>query len=88
MKKEKGLTRRSTTEGFIGIIILVVVTLALFKYFLDWSVFEAAATPQGQETISYSEKVISTIWHYLSIPVLFIWHKIIWPLLAFIRPVR
>jgi hypothetical protein len=76
MKKEE--------KGFIGIIILVVIGLVLLKYFYDWSVFEAAATPQGQETISYTRQVINTIWGYISTPVLFVWGNILWPLLNMI----
>jgi hypothetical protein len=71
-------------RGFIGIIILVVIALVLLKWFYDWSIFDAAATPHGQDTIGYGQKVINTIWSWISGPVLFIWSKILWPLLNMI----
>ncbi|MES2214379.1 MAG: hypothetical protein V4465_03280 [Patescibacteria group bacterium] len=71
-------------RGFIGTIILVIIALALLKYFLNWSVFDAAASPQGKETVSYTHQVISTVWHYISAPVTFVWYKVLWPLLSMI----
>lgn len=72
MKKDK---------GFIGIIILIIIALALLKYFLNWSIFEAAATPQGKETVGYTQNIVSTIWSYLSVPFHFVWDRILSPLL-------
>jgi len=72
---------RGKQEGFIGILILLIIGLILLKYFLNWSVFEAAATPQGQETVSYTHQLFTTIWSYIATPVTFTWNKIIWPFL-------
>ena len=68
-------------QGLIGYVILIIIGLALLKYFFNWSIFEAAATPQGQETASYTHRVISTIWSHLSVPFHFIWDKILAPIL-------
>jgi len=71
MKKEK---------GFIGYIILVVIALILLKYFFNWSIFEATATPQGQETVSYTRHVIDVIWVYVNPIVMWVWNNIIGPI--------
>lgn len=65
-------------------IILIIIALALLKYFLNWSVFDAAASPQGQQTVSYTHQVIYTVWHYISAPVIFIWERILWPVLSLV----
>ncbi len=77
-------SRKKRDQGFIGLIILVIIALVLLKYFLNWSVFDAAASPQGQSTISYTHNLWDTIWSYISTPVTFIWQKIVWPLILLI----
>ena len=69
-------------QGLIGYIILIIIGLALLKYFFNWSIFEAAATPQGQETVSYTHQVINTIWSHLNVPFHFVWDKILAPLFS------
>ncbi|MBX4195472.1 hypothetical protein KW796_00745 [Candidatus Parcubacteria bacterium] len=68
-------------RGFIGTIVLIIVALALAKYFLNFDVFSAAETPQGQSTVGYVKSIIDTVWHYISGPAVFVWSKIIWPIL-------
>ncbi|MFZ2048930.1 MAG: hypothetical protein WAV25_01360 [Minisyncoccia bacterium] len=68
-------------KGIIGLIILVIIALILLKYFLDWSIFEAADSAQGQETIGYTQTLFNTIWSYIGAPVTFIWTKIFMPIL-------
>lgn len=68
--------------GLIGTIFLVIVGLVLLKYFLNWDVFDAAKSPEGQETIGYTHQLLNTIWSYISMPVIFIWSKVVWPILA------
>lgn len=68
-------------RGLIGTIILIIVALALLKYFLDWSIFEAAESPEGQETIGYTERLLHTLWSYIETPAVFIWERILWPVL-------
>jgi hypothetical protein len=71
-------------DGFIAFILIFIIALALLKYFFDWSIFEASATPQGQETVSYTRNLIDTIWHYLQAPIAWIWNNILWPILGFV----
>lgn len=75
MKKER---------GFIGIIVLILIALIVLKYLYDFSVFEAAASPQGQGTITYTHQILNTIWSYIQVPVTFAWEKVVWPLIGVI----
>lgn len=70
-------------KGFISWIILAIIALALLKYFLNWDVFDAAASEQGQSTIGYVRKVLDTIWSYIAAPVIFVWERIVWPIISF-----
>lgn len=49
----KGEVRGRGEKGFVGIIILIIIALVLLKYFFNWSIFEAAGTPEGKSTLSY-----------------------------------
>ena len=71
-------------DGFIALIVFFIIALALLKYFFDWSIFEASSTPQGQETVSYTKRVLDTVWYYLQTPISWIWNNILWPILGFI----
>ena len=71
-------------QGFIGYIILIIISLIFLKYFFNWSIFEAASTPQGKETVSYTQNVISNVWSHLSVPFHFFWDKILAPTLKLI----
>jgi hypothetical protein len=82
-KREANGELKNNQDGFIALIIFFIIALALLKYFFDWSIFEASATPQGQETVSYTRHVLDTIWYYLQAPVAWIWNNIIWPVLGF-----
>lgn len=64
-------------------IILAILALALLKYFLNWSIFDAIESPQGQDTISYMRNVINVIWSYTAGPVTFVWNEVLWPLIQF-----
>lgn len=67
--------------GFIGIIVLIIIGLAALKYFLNWSIFDAAASEEGKGTISYIRDVLNGIWSYIGYPVRFAWNEVVWPLL-------
>jgi len=69
-------------KGIIGIIVLIIVALILAKYFYNFNIFSAAASPQGTETVSYTQQVLGTIWSYIATPVTFVWNQIIWPILS------
>ncbi len=70
-------------KGFIGLIVLIILALAALKYFLNWDIFDAASSDQGQSTIGYIRNIINTIWYYIGAPVIWIWREIVWPLLSF-----
>ena len=70
--------------GFIGIIVLIIVALIILKYLYNFSVFEAASTPQGQSTISYTQQIINTIWTTIGPPLSFFNNKIFLPLVGVI----
>lgn len=85
MKNQKGgLTRRATNEGFIGLIVLIIIALIVLKYLYNFSVFEAASTPQGQSTITYTQQVFSTIWTTIGPSVTFVENQIFFPLVGVI----
>ena len=67
MKKDK---------GFISWLILIIIALALLKYFFNWSIFDAIASEQGRSTINYIREVLNTSWSYIKVPVMFIWQKV------------
>lgn len=65
------------SNGFISWLILIIVALALLKYFFNWSIFDAAASEQGRGTINYIRDVLDTTWSYLRTPVTWIWERIL-----------
>lgn len=68
-------------KGFIGLLVLILVALALLKYLFNWSIFDAAASEEGRGTISYLRDIINLVWHYIGAPLRFIWSNILLPLL-------
>ena len=68
-------------RGLISTIILIIVGLAALKYFLNWSIFDAAASDQGQSTIGYVRDIVNYIWSYIGYPVTWAWDNIVWPIL-------
>lgn len=72
----------NTQKGIIGLIVLIIIALILAKYFWNFNIFDAAASPQGAATVSYTQQVLSTIWSYIATPATFIWNQIIWPVLG------
>ena len=84
LDSNKIYSMKNRQGGFIGIIVLIIIGLALLKYFFNWSVFDAATSPQGHDTISYVRQVLNTIWLYLGTPVTFVWNQVAWPLIDMI----
>ncbi len=70
-------------KGFITTLLLIIIALAALKYFFNWSIFDAAASEEGQGTISYIRDVLNTIWSYIGEPVRFVWVEIVKPLFVF-----
>ena len=64
-------------RGFIGLLILIIIALAALKYFLDRSIFDAADSEQGRNTIEYIKNILNISWSYIRIPIFFIWEKIL-----------
>ena len=69
-------------RGFILWIIVAIIALAALKFFLNWDIFDAAASDQGKSTIEYVRTIVNIVWGVIAVPVTFVWSKIIWPLLA------
>ena len=61
--------------------VVIIAGLGALKYFLNWDIFDAAASDQGQNTIEYLRSVINYIWFYIEVPVKFTWNEILWPLI-------
>jgi hypothetical protein len=74
--------QRKKDGGFISLIILIILGLAALKYFLNWDIFDAASTDQGQSTIGYVRNLINTLWSYIGAPLTWIWNQIVWPILS------
>lgn len=64
-------------KGFISKLILIIVALALLKYFFNWSIFDALESEQGKNTINYIRDVLNTSWVYIKVPIMFVWQKIL-----------
>lgn len=62
--------------------VLIIIGLAVLKYFLNWDIFDAAASAEGQGTIAYIRDIINTVWAYIGAPVSFVWSNIFWPILS------
>ncbi len=69
--------------GFISILLIIIIALALLKYFFNWSIFDAAASEEGRGTVSYIRDVLNTVWAYIETPVEFAWNEVIKPLFGF-----
>lgn len=67
--------------GFISTIIMIILGLAAAKYFFNWSIFEAASTPEGQGTVGYVRDILNAIWRYIGAPVIWFWNNVAEPLL-------
>lgn len=50
--------------GFIGKLLLIIIALALLKYFFDWSIFDAIESERGRATFAYVKDIVATIWSY------------------------
>ena len=69
--------KNTKQKGFITLIILIIIALALAKYFYSFDVFNAAATPQGQQTTSYIKQIFDFIWSFIGRPLTFLWDNVI-----------
>lgn len=66
MNKMNKMNKLNKEEsGFIGTIFLIIVGLALLKYFFNWSIFDWIESEQGRETLNYIREVGRTVWSYI-----------------------
>ena len=65
----------------IRTVLIIIIVLAALKYFLNWDIFDAASSAQGQGTIAYIRDIVNTVWSYIGNPVMFVWNNIFWPIL-------
>lgn len=63
-------------RGFIGWLILIIIALALAKYFFDWSIFDAVNSDKGKDTIEYIKKVIDISWDFIKTNAMKIYAKV------------
>lgn len=68
-------------KGFIKGLLLIIIGLALLKYFFNWSIFDAVESKEGRETISYIRNILNTLWSYLETPLAYIWREVVLPLI-------
>ncbi len=69
---ERGTIRSGASngeDGFIGIILLVILALAGLKYFFDFSIFEFLDSDKGRDVLAY----VIIILHWLKDQVLALW---------------
>ena len=69
--------------GFITTLLLIIVGLALLKYFFNWDIFDAASSEEGRGTISYIRDVLDKVWSVIEFPVEFAWNEVVKPLFSF-----
>lgn len=69
-------------EGLVKMVIVLVIALALLKYFFNWSIFDALESERGRDTVFYIRNVLNTLWSYLEAPVKYIWNEIVLPLIS------
>lgn len=73
--------RTKHDSGFISLLLLLIISLALLKYFFNWSIFDAAASEQGRATIAYIRDLLNLTWSYIGAPFTFVWNEILWPII-------
>ncbi len=67
-------------RGFVSYLILIIIALALLKYFFEWSLLDAIESERGRNTVLYIRQVLDLAWSYLSTPINYVWREVIWPL--------
>ncbi|MEK7175943.1 MAG: hypothetical protein AAB695_01035 [Patescibacteria group bacterium] len=59
------MNKLNNERGFIGMLLLIILGLAALKYFFNWSIFDAAGSEQGRNTVLYIRDIFTTLWSYL-----------------------
>ena len=76
--------KKESEKGIIGWLLLIIIALALLKYFFDFSIFDAASSEQGMQTIEYVKNIFSAVWNFIRTPVLYIWDEILRPIFSYV----
>lgn len=75
--------KKEGEKGFVMLIIMIILGLAALKYFLNWDIFDAAASDQGKTTMTYVRDIVNGIWAYIGYPLTYAWDNVAWPLFKF-----
>jgi|GEM_PF-3598079 len=52
-------------KGFTNLIIIIIIGLALLKYFFDFSIFDILAMEKGRATLEYVQELVKSLWEAL-----------------------
>lgn len=52
-------------RGFIEVLLIIILALALLKYFLDWSIFDILDSEKGKATVEYIRDILTSIWNFI-----------------------
>jgi hypothetical protein len=69
---------KNSNKGFIGTIIIVVIALAVSKYFFNFNVIEFFTSPKVTEVFNYIRKFLEIVWtKYIGGSFWYIWNNIV-----------
>jgi hypothetical protein len=72
---------KKKNDGFISLLIMIIIGLAAAKYFFGWSILSALSSPEGQGTVGYLKDVWNIVWRYIGAPLTWAWDNVAWPIL-------
>ena len=49
-------------KGFINLIIIIIIGLALLKFFFDFSIFDILEMDRGRATLEYVKELLKGLW--------------------------
>ncbi|MEI6479898.1 MAG: hypothetical protein WCO12_00025 [bacterium] len=74
--------KNKNNQGFIGIIVLIVVAIVILSY-LGFDLRKIFTSDMVQKNFSYVFGFIKNIWsNYLSVPFTFIWNEVVHPIFS------
>ncbi|NQV88278.1 MAG: hypothetical protein HQ402_01835 [Parcubacteria group bacterium] len=62
-------------RGFLKMILVVIVALALLKFVFHFDIIDFFNSPKAQETVKYVLNVVKIVWEYIRVPFLFVWDR-------------
>ena len=64
-------------QGFISAVIVIIITFALLKYFLNWSVIDFVQSESVARVIGYLKRFIIIVCEsFIKGPATYIWNEI------------